>query len=605
MKKMNFLIIFFVLSTLLNGCKKDVEQKQVESTAVKQIIKLGNKKNPFSLKNIREVKNKKLQNTAQRAINNPDINVDRVWVYVQFNPEKVTGDILAKLEADADIHIMDIPFANFELYNDDFALDEEKAELLKDGKLYAVYKKNSAINDLFISENILETRFLDELYLPEESEIEDVDLYMQALLQAGYSQEQANRWFNICLFKRPAGYVRYWDENLPNGSGSTGRLEPVRNMQVWGLVFGIPIHTYTDNSGHYTFPFRFSVGTIMGTKAKNDIVNVKPFNTVGGFFQVTGQLISNFIVGSVYIKGWVGSCAMRDEVNFDFYDHKQNKYWSIILNAYAYHDDYCASDGINNAPQGMVCYAHWADALGIGAASTPMLGQLTGGPNAGIFINFFFGNSVSGPILSLVQGLLPDMTFKVCGKKATSLYTTRLTQTAFHELGHASHFRQVSSGWWVDLDWAELTHNCPNTTNFYCDGNYPKGGHVQVAESWAEFQSMSHTLRRYPNGQVTGSSGAFRGQITAIATLLENEEFFQGPSNWMPYGFFYDLQDNFRIAETWDNVNGITMAEMYNVLGTDVQSMCDYINKAQQTNPSSFNTNNINVLFRHYILACP
>jgi len=200
---------------------------------------------------------------------------------------------------------------------------------------------------------------------------------------------------------------------------------------------------------------------------------------------------------------------------------------------------------------------------------------------------------------------LPDMTFKVCGKKATSLYTTGLTQIAFHELGHASHFRQVSSGWWVDLDWAELTHNCPNTTNFYCDGNYPKGGHVQVAESWAEFQSMSHTLRRYPNGQVTGSSGVFRGQITAIATLLENEMYFQGPSNWMPYGFFYDLQDNFRIAETWDNVNGITMAEMYNVLGTDVQSMCDYINKAQQINPNSFNTPDVNVIFQRYILACP
>jgi len=252
----------------------------------------------------------------------------------------------------------------------------------------------------------------------------------------------------------------------------------------------------------------------------------------------------------------------------------------------------------------MVCYAHWADASGFGPASTPMLGQLTGGPNAGTFMNFFFGNSVTGPILSLVQGLLPDMTFKVCGTTQPTLYTSRLTQTAFHELGHASHFRQVSSGWWIDLAWAEW-HNSCQTGNPYCDGTYSKWGHVQVAESWAEFQGMNNSLRRYPDGSIFGTSGMFRNSTTRIDNLIENQDWFNDNPAWIPYAFFHDLEDNFNIAEPWDNANGISMLEMYNVLGTDVQSMCDYINKAQTINPIVFNNTAVNNVFRHYIIACP
>ena len=105
---------------------------------------------------------------------------------------------------------------------------------------------------------------LDELYLPDE---EDSELQLQAYREAGYTIEQVEA-LRICLFKRPSGFVRYWDNQF-------GRLEPVRNMQVWGLVFGIPLHTFTDANGHYNFPWRFSAGTIM-VPIKNSRVNVAP-----------------------------------------------------------------------------------------------------------------------------------------------------------------------------------------------------------------------------------------------------------------------------------------------------------------------------------------
>lgn len=39
---------------------------------------------------------------------------------------------------------MEIPFANIAIYNDEFALDEQKADTLKDGNVYGVAPITSA-----------------------------------------------------------------------------------------------------------------------------------------------------------------------------------------------------------------------------------------------------------------------------------------------------------------------------------------------------------------------------------------------------------------------------------------------------------------------------
>ncbi len=620
MKKLKFLLAFFVLAIVLNGCKKDVEQKQVEPTAVKQTIKLANKKNPFSLKNIREVKNKRLQNTAQRTISNPNINVDRVWVYVQFNPERVTGDILAKLEADADIHIMDIPFANFELYNDDFALDEEKAELLKDGKLYAVYKKNSAMNDLFIAENGLETQFLDELYLPEESESEDVDLYMQALLQAGYTQEQANRWFNICLFKKAHGRVNYFDTELNN-------FQPVAGMQVWALVFGIPVHTYTDANGNYEIPWRFSVGTIIGTKAKNPRVNIKPLDVHGTLARNVYTLITQFIVGSIHIEGWKSSCQMRNDIDMNFSGHTQVRFWSHLLNAYYLHDQYTNQDGIMSAPQAMVCYAGWTNDNGLfdilnrpqlRDATTPLFGHVS--YIKGLFeylLNDVFGANVNlannyPSVFSLLKGVLPDMYLGVAQSGEPSFYSSRIMQFAFHELGHASQYRQVGNAWYIALQWAERPFPNPNSVsgNPYGDGQNSNSGIVSLAESWAEFIGTNYTIRRYGNlamksATSTGelNSNPFTlGNFETDENLMESESFFFR-GQWIPYGAYNDLMDNFNTNEFWDNVSGTQINQMYYTFGPNVKSTCDFASNFINNYPLISSNGGFDLMLRYGMIC--
>ena len=48
---------------------------------------------------------------------------DRVYSYLRFDPNAVSGELLQQLEAEDGIQIMDFPFANGEIYNDEFGLD--------------------------------------------------------------------------------------------------------------------------------------------------------------------------------------------------------------------------------------------------------------------------------------------------------------------------------------------------------------------------------------------------------------------------------------------------------------------------------------------------
>jgi hypothetical protein len=384
---------------------------------------------------------------------------------------------------------------------------------------------------------------------------------------------------------------------LPNPNGTIGRSEPVRNIQVWGLVFGIPLHTFTDGNGYYRFPWLFSAGTIMGTHAKNSRVNVKPFNTIGNWYQVIPQLIVNFVAGSVHVKGWVSSCDMRNDVNFDFNDHKQNKYWSQILNAYYFHDQYAAQDGIKNSPQDMVCYAHWADARNIGTASTPMISQMLNNTFTGQFLTWFFGgNPVTGTLLRLCKALAPDMTFKVCGGTAPQFYNTRLAQTAFHELGHASMYRQVSAGWYAQFAIAEISHT-------YGNPGYNNWGKVQVGESWAEFIGTENALRRYPNGV---KNSKMLGFPLLFSDAMEKEDWFAEPTKWIPNGVYFDLIDRVNaepLENVWDRVGGSNNRELYNTFNSSTNNMCDYREQFINNYPQ-YNLNDVRDLFLHYDLNC-
>jgi hypothetical protein len=518
---------------------------------------------------------------------------NRLYTYLRFDPNQVDGTLLQQLEADDSIRILDFPFANGEVYGDEFALDETKAAQLRDGWLYTVIKKTNPLVNTLKFNSSLRAIELDELYLPDE---EDTELQLQAYREAGYTIDEVEFLrLRICLFKRPSGFVRYWDNQF-------GRLEPVRNMQVWGLVFGIPLHTFTDANGHYNFPWRFSLGTIMGTHAKNSRVNVKPLDTHGSILQVIPQVIANFILGSIHIKGWVSSCDMRNDVNFDFYEHRQNRYWSQILNAVWFHDLYSQQQGIQSAPtNNLIIYAQWANGTGIGNASAPMLYHLTGGAFTDTFLAFLFDFSPTGALLSVLHGLLPDITMKVGADSEPFIYEPRLAQTAFHELGHASHFRRVNGDFWWDLIKATVL-NGGGTCGGYGCGGQTDDGNVQVAESWAEYIGTQNALNRYPNGQ---GISAFLGLIR-FDEKLEREFFFV--NNWIPTGIYNDLRDVGNpfpaFPEAFDRTGGASILQLYNVFNSNVDTMCEYQEEFLQQNPGFFRGDVEAIFGAHNITGC-
>ncbi len=578
---------------MLSACKKEVEQKpEIESLLPgKQVVSLSKKVNPFSHENIKKARNK-LTAQNRNSVSNSRVEEDRLYTYIQFDPATVTGDLLKQLEEDTTIQILNFPFANGEIYNDEFAIDEAKANALADGKLYAVAKKNTAIENILKTTSSISPVVLDELYLPDE---EDTTLQIQAFVEAGYTEEQINQ-LRICLFKRPTGFVRYLDTE-------TGGLRNVPGMQVWGLVFGIPLHTTTDDNGYYRFPWRFVAGTIMGTKAKNSRVNIKPFNTQGAWI-IT--LPIQFIVGSIHIHGWVGACQMRNDVNFEFRDHQQNRYWAQLMHSVYLHDQYTAADNITRAPGSLTMYAHWADRDG--NASAPMLGHLSGLSIGSIALQYLadlLGGATHNDfpsIFNLLTGLLPDITIRTNGTTERRSYSARLMQTAFHELGHGSHFQRAGQGYWYDLIRATLrSHPDDQCGGGYGCGQNADDGNVAIAESWAEFIGTNHALRLHPNGE---KASRWAGSVppnswgSAFITnrdALEWERWFF--NDWIASGIYNDLMDvvNADPTEFWDRTGGLTIQQLYDALGPDIDFFCDY--EWEIINRYGLNVNEVDEIF--------
>jgi hypothetical protein len=502
--------------------------------------------------------------------------------------------LVKALDEDTTVKLLSFPFANAAIYNDSFAIDEAKAEQLNDGNVYGVINMgNPILQTLTTSISTIQTQFLDTLTLIPE---EDTALLFQAFREAGYTDSQLDQ-FRICLFKRPHGYVHYLDREL---NGGRGQLEPVRRIGVWGLLFGIPMNAFTDDNGYYELPWRFSVGTIMGTMAKNQRVNVKPFDIHGGWFATV--LIQALVVGPVHVHGWVSSCDMRYDVNIDFRDHKQNRLWAQILNNYAFNEDYCNNEGIRNVPKGMICYAIWGGSKPFGNASTPLIGHLDYGTLTLEFIlNVVMGGNVNIPrdypnLFNAMTGIMPDMTVKVSHQSEPLFYNSMLAQTLFHELGHASFYQKVGQQYYAQLMVATLHGG----TGGYGSPGYLDWGKVQVSESWAEFIGTEHARRRYGQFGWKQSQMAGLGIIQFTPFNQEREDYFS--STWIPSGLYYDLMDNVNLRpdeNIWDNVGGVTIEEMYRVFDPYSIDLCRYYQQFIGTyrfrdTPATF------ALFSHY-----
>lgn len=564
----SFLYVLFTFLILFNllSCKKDIEKIEPDKAIISESANsiTSSTINPFSTDNI----SKALLALARE----PNLNPNRIYKYYKFNPEEVSAEVLKILEADTNHMIMDYPFADMSLYPNDSLIEENNSidfEKYKDGNLYIMYLANSSVDAAIGTLNSAEK--INEFYLPE---TEDEDLQIQALISSGYVEDvnveafKRRRWG--CLFKKPYGNISYKDQK-------TGYNRPVPNIKVWTLVFGLPISTHTDVFGNYKIPWRFNVGTIIGTHAKNEYATVKPLNTLGPGIRTIAQLSINFIIGSKHSFGWYGSCRMKRSINLTFNNHSQERLWAQILDAVHHHRVFTKQDDIHAAPNDLSIYAHWS--LSSGKASAPMLGHIKTNP-AAMFLNFislFFDKNLLDTepnFVNMISGLLPDITIRV-GSTETANYSDDIMQTMFHELGHASLFRQVGEIYWIEI----ITQIVSNFLTSSPCGTYGCGtelsyGKIQVNEAWAEFIGKTHHYRFQPNGLawVTLSSGYT--DYFPYPLALEDVPWFN--QDWINTGIFYDMIDG--LNEDKDLLSNYTIKDMYYNFTPNTNNFCDWRN---------------------------
>jgi hypothetical protein len=518
--------------------------------------------NPFSVFNI----NKALEDLGRTD----PLDDNEIYHYYSFDPSKLTGDMLKIIEAEETNLILDFPFANGEVYTDAFSANfEANSNALKDGKLYIVFKNNNNLLELFGYNPQLGATKLDELYMPQES---DEALQLQAIANSRNTTIENLKISWPCLFKRPSGRVTYLDQE-------TGTNRGVPKILVLASVFGIPRMTFTNNNGNYSIPGFFSIGTFIGTRAKNLNVNVKPLNTTGGFMSDLGQITANFIIGSLHIEGWRNACQLKKPVNINFNQHNQARYWAQILHSVHLNHEFSAQDDIASAPVGLTWYALWGD-TGF-PASAPMLSHIEFSP-AGLVSNvlsliFNFDLSVDVPnVYNLFTGLLPSITTKRTPESGSDMhYSERLMGTAFHELAHASLFRQVGEIFWIEIIGNILVANNSPCGSYGC-GDEVFAGNTSLNEAWAEYLSKEHHRRLHPNGQAQENPPIGIPVWRDYPDALENvPSFFQA---WIPTGVFFDLRDPVGIAgrEIDDQVQNVSISQMFTTFSPNTHDFCEY-----------------------------
>jgi hypothetical protein len=503
--------------------------------------------------------------------------MEKLLLYFRFEPSEAYKS-LEKIEEDSTVTLLDYPFAEVSTYRTAFEGGEINTENLRDGKIYGVV----SMQNLSSLGNI-SYQSLDTLYQSENDE-ED-PLVMESLVQTGFVSP--NERLRICR-NFLQGRVRHEDTEF-----GTTNLQPVRGMQVFALIFGVPRRAFTNEGGFFRSPRRIMIGGLIFTKAANPLMLIKPINTSNGFFADIGNVISNFIIGSVTFHGW-RACRDINNTNIDYRGHTQQNLWSHMLNSAFMHHTYMRADNLaNSTPRRLVSYAHWNEAAG--SASAPMLNKLLVSDEAFLisYFSIIFGiePATIPAFYALYAELAPDITIRESADPARRRPSDRLMLTMFHELGHVAHFTKTGRTNWLIYIYQIVENSIngePCGSIYGCGTEFPGAGIIQVGEAWAEFIGTDHARRYHPNGlkcsefyrQTTGNC------LARFDTALEGEKWFD--RDFIGTGVFHDLRDiiNTDPSENGlDRIGGATIRELYNALTPQTRDLCQYQNTFLNQNP--------------------
>ncbi len=507
-----------------------------ESDTLRQ-IKLGKKlENPYSVKNMRRayVNLKKKMNQNQKTygsqilkdsseITTTDYYV-KFWVENDWQKQMLLADSLNLSEIPLDVEIEQ---------EGDYYVDE-KTEIKEAQWLYATVVKDYQFPH-GISYEKVEDLFLVEPSSTEEESGEDdskittiagktgiskkflFDLEDEALRLTGNFEESAGVEADKRK-KTPQGYVKVYNT-------VTKKMDPVVGVKVKTRRWFKWAKGWTNSSGYYK----------VNRGYRRDVHYTVVFkNTIG--FKIWPWLAS---ISSARFRAGKHD---RNGYSVNFYTSSVGWRWATVNNAAVKYFKYCSQMGIEKPHNNIRIVALG----GTGYSSAPMLRRVWG--YAGFTTNskaITFISKANKIALEanvawiLLKFILPDVIIRSGASKGTD----GVFSTTFHELGHASHFKKVGSGYWIKYINYIITYGA------YGDGHGKNSGYCGVGEMWGNYFSAFLIRQEFK-----------------YTTPFHNDWFwFNEEEDWYNPGFLKFV----------DNISDVSISEIFGCLKSTTNTFSD------------------------------
>ena len=275
----------------------------------------------------------------------------------------------------------------------------------------------------------------------------------------------------------PAGRITITDNGLNRKTVGVAGVKVVAN------VFVKVSTTFTDASGNYSFPAKFSAKPNYRLCFKNS----KGFSIGLNAILVPASL-------SDLGKGSPDGITLNVDGNSDATLYRR---CAVNNAAYEYYDR-CQKEGITLPPKNL---RFWIiNSLTPSSALMMHHGSLL---DQGLAANYL------GMIKIAVQVFCPDITI---GSKGSNYDYVALYADTVHEMAHASHFIKVGTEYWNKFT-TYIISSYLITGDCYGTGNGENAGYCEIAEMWAYYIENAFKNARYGSSNQRGFDKWFKPQI--------------------------------------------------------------------------------------------
>lgn len=377
--------------------------------------------------------------------------------------------------------------------------------------------------------------------------------------------------------KNPCGCPVPSDTKIPAGCVQVQNgidIESVKEVTIMtkDKWFGAD-YTKTDSRGCWQLNKRYSRNMWTWVKFKNNKVSIRTWEHWAAFR---------------YITNYAGRLRRPPYNNIHrFYreetvnnSSKTRRYWmaSNTINSFYDYYDFATNEDVPTMNRQLICWIVRTDDFN----SAPMLRYQPRELWNPMLDVIFPQNKNLLAGLRLISANLPDMTLTY---KIRDRNLDGLRNTAFHEIGHSSHYSLVGESYWR-----------------------PYRRHIILNDGWGD-PGLDLDFPRFSSPELVALGEAI-GTYAETFTSPGNREFRPFGFNFVPTGLLWDLQDdnNDRITSpngsrtTIDRVQGFTPGIIFRNLNPNIRSIEDLRLRLLQNNlqGTGNNIDDFNNLFNVY-----